>query len=158
MKRTLTLTYEETAIEQLNREDRTLIAQAKEAAEGSYAPYSHFNVGCAIRLADGTIICGANLENASYPCGTCAERTTLFYTQSNHPEATLTDIAVAAKTKGRFTDTPLPPCGLCRQALLEAEERQNSPLRILMYGEKKIWIVRSINELLPLRFDAENME
>jgi cytidine deaminase len=158
MKKKLTLTYEETTPEQLNAADRSLIERSKEAAEGSYAPYSSFNVGCAIRLSDGTITSGANQENASYPCGTCAERTTLFYTEANHPGATLTDIAIAAKTHGHFTDTPLPPCGLCRQALLEAEERQNSKLRILMYGEKKVWIADSVSELLPLRFDAGNME
>lgn len=67
--------------EELNAADRELIDAAREATFRSYSPYSHFSVGAAARLADGTIVCGSNQENAAYPSGLCAERTTLFLCQ-----------------------------------------------------------------------------
>lgn len=158
MKRKLTLSYEEITTEQLDETDKTLVEQAKEAVEGSYAPYSDFHVGCAVRLIDGTIVKGANQENVSYPCGNCAERSALFYAETNYPNTILTDMAIIAKSKETFTEAPTAPCGLCRQALLEAEERQKRPLRILMCGKRKIWIVKSVKELLPFNFDAESIE
>uniref|UniRef100_UPI0035A0911E cytidine deaminase family protein n=1 Tax=Prevotella heparinolytica TaxID=28113 RepID=UPI0035A0911E len=68
--------------EELNATDRELMDAACEATKRSYAPYSHFSVGAAARLANGIIITGSNQENAAYPSGICAERTTLFYANS----------------------------------------------------------------------------
>ena len=70
--------------DQLEPQDRELAQAAIEAMAGSYAPYSQFNVGAAIRLDDGEIIKGANQENAAYPSGLCAERTALFYASARH--------------------------------------------------------------------------
>ena len=78
-KKTLTIPYEEYAsIDELGAADRALLEAAIEALKGSYAPYSRFNVGAAVRLADGTVVKGANQENAAYPSGLCAERTAMF--------------------------------------------------------------------------------
>lgn len=154
----LDINYLEASPDEIPHELKPLVEKAKRATDGSYTPYSHFKVGCAIHLEDGTDTCGSNQENASYPCGCCAERTTLFYTQANHPGTPITDIVVAATTHGRFTPVPLPPCGLCRQALLEAEEKQGRNIRLTMYGTERVWIVPSISSLLPFKFDAETME
>ena len=78
--------------EELDAADRELMDAAREATNRSYAPYSHFSVGAAARLANGIVVTGTNQENAAYPSGLCAERTTLFYANSptsrpgsNHP-------------------------------------------------------------------------
>ena len=76
--------YESGIIEELTTTEQELVQQARQAATEAYAPYSHFRVGCALELTDGTILTGNNQENASYPCGICAERTTLHYAQPHH--------------------------------------------------------------------------
>ena len=63
--------------EEMNPEDRELVAEAIHAMSGSYAPYSHFNVGAAVRMSNGQIVRGANQENAAFPSGLCAERTAM---------------------------------------------------------------------------------
>ena len=74
------------AYEELSEANRQLIDKAKEMTYHSYAPYSHFSVGAAALLANGEIVCGSNQENAAYPSGICAERTTLFYANSQYPD------------------------------------------------------------------------
>ena len=157
-KEKLIINYETTTYEELSEADRKLVDAAKSIAVKSYAPYSEFHVGCALRLENGKLLQGSNQENASYPCGSCAERTTLFYTQANYPGEVIRDMAIAAETKGIFTQQPLPPCGLCRQELLEAENRQKKPIRLLMCGEKRILVIIGMSNLLPFQFNAEMME
>ncbi len=141
-----------------NATERELISAARRATESSYSPYSHFQVGVALRLQDGEIILGSNQENASYPVGTCAERTALFWCGANRPGTVITAIAIAAQTGGRFTTDPIPPCGMCRQALLEVEHRQGTPIRVLLYGENGTHCINSVRDLIPLSFDSDNME
>ena len=94
-KKTLTIPYEAYAsIAELPEKDRALLEAAIEAVAGSYAPYSHFNVGAAVRLADGTVVKGANQENAAYPSGLCAERTAMFSASAQHPGVAFEAIAV----------------------------------------------------------------
>ncbi len=143
--------------QELSALDCELIMAARKATESSYSPYSHFQVGAALRLQDGEIILGSNQENASYPVGTCAERTALFWCGANRQGAVITAIAIAAQTGGHFTPTPITPCGMCRQALLEAEHRQGSPIRVLLYGEDGIHCIASVRELVPLSFDADSL-
>ena len=144
--------------EELDEKDRKLIDAAKEATARSYAPYSHFSVGAAALLANGVVVTGSNQENAAYPSGTCAERTTLFYANSQYPDQPVTTLAIAARTEKDFIDLPIPPCGACRQVILETEKRYQQPIRILLYGEKAIYEVKSIGVLLPLSFDASAMK
>lgn len=144
--------------DELSAADRTLMEAAMEATGRSYAPYSRFSVGAAARLADGTVVTGTNQENAAYPSGLCAERTTLFYANSQYPEQPVSTLAIAARTEKDFIDMPIPPCGSCRQVILETEKRYKQPIRILLYGKKCIYEVRSISDLLPLSFDASAME
>ena len=141
--------------EELTEQDRQLIEAAKLATEHSYAPYSRFHVGAAALLADGTVVTGTNQENAAYPSGLCAERTTLFYSGSSHPNTPVVALAIAAYTDGAFTPKPIAPCGACRQVMLEVENRHQHPIRTLLYGTEGIYIIEGgARELLPLTFDA----
>ena len=87
---------------ELSEGDKILIEKAKQAAKISYAPYSKFHVGAAIRLADGTLITGNNQENAAYPSGLCAERTALFYANANYPDMAVNELAIAAYTNEKY--------------------------------------------------------
>ncbi|MBQ7966314.1 MAG: cytidine deaminase [Bacteroidaceae bacterium] len=152
---THTCHYKLYAYEELCETDRQLVDAAKQATQGSYAPYSEFHVGAAALLADGAIVSGSNQENAAYPSGLCAERTTLFYANAAHPNQAIKALAVAAYTNGKFTNIPVPPCGACRQVMREVEQRYHQPIRILLYGTEGIYVVEGgIGELLPLTFDA----
>jgi cytidine deaminase len=123
----------------------------------SYAPYSKFHVGAAALLKSGIIVTGSNQENAAYPSGLCAERTTLFYANSQYPDQPVLTLAIAARNEKGFMKEPIPPCGACRQVILETENRFNHPVRILLYGEDGIYEAHSIEDLLPLTFTKESM-
>ena len=99
------------SLDQLDPRDRELAQAAIEATKSSYAPYSHFNVGAAVRLDNGEIIKGSNQENAAYPSGICAERTAMFYASANYPENAMTAIAITASQNGILCETPATPCG-----------------------------------------------
>lgn len=144
--------------DELNKTDQVLMTSAMEATTRSYAPYSKFSVGAAALLANGIVVTGTNQENAAYPSGLCAERTTLFYANSQYPDQPVLTLAIAARTEKDFIDLPIPPCGACRQVILETEERYKQPIRILLYGKKEIYEVKSIGDLLPLSFDASAMK
>ncbi len=144
--------------EELTEADRTLLQAAMDATKRSYAPYSKFSVGAAARLNNEVIVTGTNQENAAYPSGLCAERTTLFYANSQYPDEAVATLAVAARTERDFLDAPIPPCGACRQVILETEKRFNQPMRILLYGKEEVYEVKSIRDLLPLSFDGSEME
>lgn len=144
--------------DELNPQDRDLIEKAKAMTAKSYSPYSHFQVGAAALLADGTIIKGSNQENAAYPSGLCAERTTLFAANANYPDVPVVALAIACFTQGHFTTNPGAPCGSCRQVMLETEHRFNTPMRVLLYGEKETYIFEKAADLLPFGFFAEDLQ
>lgn len=141
--------------DELDEKDRQLIDTAKEATLRSYAPYSRFAVGAAALLENGKIITGTNQENAAYPSGTCAERTTLFYANSEYPDQAVVTLAIAAKSPDGFLEKPIPPCGSCRQVLLETEQRYKHPMRILLYSKNEIYLLHGTKNLLPLSFGSE---
>lgn len=144
---------------ELSTADRELIDAACEATQRSYAPYSHFSVGAAARLANNMIITGTNQENAAYPSGLCAERTTLFYANSQYPDQAVSTLAIAARNeRGEFLEDPIPPCGACRQVMLETEKRYKNSMRILLFGKNGIYELKNVGALLPLSFDASAME
>ena len=143
------------AYAELSAEERKLTESALEATRRSYAPYSNFHVGAAVLLEDGTIVTGTNQENVAYPSGLCAERTALFYASSTHPDKAVVALAIAAHTKGEFTNNPISPCGACRQVMLEIEQRHARPIRILLYGTEGVYVIEGgVKELLPLTFSA----
>lgn len=133
---------------QMPEEDRQLIDQALRATEGAYAPYSHFRVGAAARLRSGRIVRGSNQESEVFPAGICAERSLLFHTLAEHPGDPIEALAIASSPSERECY----PCGQCRQVLLDAERRQGSPIRIIMYGGGTATAVESAELLLPFTF------
>lgn len=139
-------------MDELATEDQELVRRAIEATRNSYAPYSRFHVGAALRLADGHVVIGANQENAAFPSGLCAERTAIFAAQANQPDQPITALAIAARNDRGLTDTPVTPCGACRQVGLEVEDRYQQPIRVLLYGTKGVYIARSMHDLVPLSF------
>lgn len=141
--------------DELAAEDQKLVQAVKDATNGSYAPYSGFCVGAAARLGDGTIVIGSNQENVAFPSGLCAERTTLFAANAQHPDQPVMALAIAARNKDGFLSQPIPPCGGCRQVISGVEQRYNQPIRILLYGTVGIHVVDGIDALLPLQFSNE---
>ena len=143
-------------LDELGREDRQLVEAAMEATRGSYAHYSKFRVGAAARLANGVVFTGANQENAAYPSGLCAERTTLFAANAQYPDQPVLALAIAARKGRRFLRVPISPCGACRQVISGVEERFGHPVRILLYGTEGVYECGGVDALLPLRFvDAD---
>ena len=98
-------------MEELDEKDRQLVEAAIEATKSSYAPYSHFNVGAAVRLDNGVVIPGCNQENAAFGVTICAERTALFAAGAQYPDAKVEAIAIAARNADGLLDEPIPPCG-----------------------------------------------
>lgn len=127
-----------------------LIAAAKEAYENAYTPYSKFNVGAALKLKDGIIIKGANVENASYGLTNCAERSALFtaYTQGYRRDD-IEAIAIVANT-----DRPISPCGACRQVM---SELMPAKANVILLSNKDEVAEYTIEQLLPYSFTSEDL-
>lgn len=153
--------YRQYDFDELPEEDRLLIEAAKEATRRSYAPYSRFHVGAAIRLANDEIVTGANQENAAFSSGTCAERSACFYAAARHPGVAMKKIAIAANSRtghpddapyeATFQKSPISPCGACRQALLEYENLYGD-MEVLLFGLEGVYVFPSIKSLLPFCF------
>ncbi|HOY29011.1 MAG TPA: cytidine deaminase [Flavobacteriales bacterium] len=139
---------------ELPEADQALLRAAHDAALRAYARYSNFQVGAALRMRDGRVVTGNNQENASYPAGTCAERTALHAAMSQDPDGVGETMAIVVPSV--TGERPVTPCGICRQALLEQEVRQQgAPLRLLMaVPNGPVYEVRRAAHLLPLAFDA----
>jgi cytidine deaminase len=146
------------SLEELNQSDKELVVAAREAAQKAYAPYSKFRVGAAVRLETGIIISSANVENAAFPSGICAERNALAFSASNYPSVKPIAIAVAAFTEQGLTKDPVPPCGNCRQVIVEEEFRNKNNIRVILSGESRIQIMEKGGDLLPLQFNRNNLK
>ena len=101
---------------------------------------------------------GANQENAAFPSGLCAERSAIFVPQSNHPDQSITTLAIAAANEYGLMRNPIVPCGACRQVILEIEDRYRQPVRILLYGTAGVYVINTVKDLLPLQFVGESMK
>ena len=154
MDKTFVISYQEyRGLAELPETDRHLMEMAFKAAEGAYAPYSGFHVGAALRLADGTIVCGNNQENAAYPSGLCAERTAIFSASSMRPELRDYEALAIVGVNPQGQRCEASPCGACRQVLMEYEKLQQHPMRVLCYvGEECVRVFRSVADLLPFAF------
>lgn len=139
--------------EELTDEERHLLELSIEATQRSYAPYSRFHVGAAVRLDNGVEIIGCNQENAAYPSGLCAERTALFSAGAQYPDVGVNVLAIASRgTDGELLDEPVGPCGSCLQVIIESETRAGHPIRILLYGRKHVYVMDGVRQLMPLSF------
>ncbi|SIQ74408.1 cytidine deaminase [Chryseobacterium sp. RU37D] len=141
---------------ELNDIEKKLLEKAKQARENAYAPYSQFLVGCAILLENGEIYSGNNQENAAFPSGLCAERTTLFWVAANFPDVKIKKIFVVGGPKEfHEKNPPIPPCGACRQSLMEYETKQNENIDLYFSSmNDEVVKVHAIKDLLPFYFDA----
>jgi cytidine deaminase len=146
------------SLDEMEISDRELVVAAREAAENAYAPYSKFKVGAAIRLETGMIVKGANIENAAFPSGICAERAAFAHSASNFPNVKPVAIAVAAYTAGGLTEEPVSPCGNCRQVLAEEEFRNETPIRVILSGKSKYFVIEKGADLLPLQFNRNSLK
>lgn len=157
MDKTYIIRYQEYgSVDELPCDDAALMAAAIDSAGRGYAPYSHFGVGAALRLCDGTVVCGNNQENAAYPSGLCAERTALFAASAQHPEMRDYEaLAIVGRdVGGKLCEAA--PCGACRQVMLEYEQRQGHPMRVLCYLEGGgVRCFESVADLLPFGFELE---
>ncbi len=155
---TVHIPYQLAQLEELDKKEQTLVEKAIEATNNAYVPYSKFHVGAACLLANGSIVIGANQENAAFPSGLCAERTAIFSAQANHPDQPILVLAIAARNSNGMLKKPISPCGACRQVILEIEDRYQQPIRILLYGEDGILCFNSIKDLLPFCFVDDCMK
>jgi cytidine deaminase len=102
---------------------------------------------------------GTNQENASFPAGICAERTLMSAASSLFPGIGIKTIAISYHNLKGNSDRPISPCGICRQTLVEFQERTNQPIRIILSGmEGKVQIIENAGYLLPLVFGADDMK
>lgn len=135
--------------------DQKLLKKARASVEKAYAPYSKFKVGAALITRSGTTITGANQENASFPIGACAERVALYTLSMDHKDEIIEAIAVTASSAKDILKMPVSPCGSCRQLLVEIENQQIEPFKVILAGEEgPIYVFRSAIDLLPFSFDA----
>ena len=149
MEKRLEISYRHyDSIAEMPTEERTLVEEAQKALLQAHAPYSKFNVGAAARLHSGKIMHAANFESEVFPAGLCAERSLLFYLQTNFPDDVVEALAIASEPSERECY----PCGQCRQVLVDVERRQGSPLRVIMSGGGSASVVERAADLLPFTF------
>ena len=149
----LKTTIKECQLKELSLQEQHLVELAIEATGRSYAPFSHFHVGAALLLENGVEIMGCNQENAAFSATLCAERSAIFAAGAQYPDVPVKTLAIAARTPdGELQAEPIAPCGVCRQVIIETETRFGQPVRILLYGRNKIYVIDGIRQLMPLSF------
>lgn len=141
--------------------EEELVALARAAALKAYAPYSRFHVGCAVESFDGQVVTGANMENACYRLGICAEQSALTAAQHSFGLDQIARIAIAG---GNLEDAsvegslPCTPCGGCRQAILEAAQLADQDIEILCAsGDGQTLERHRIGDLIPHGFGPANL-
>lgn len=136
--------------------DEELIAAARAAAEQAYAPYSDYPVGAALRFADGAIITGTNVENASYGLSLCAETLAVAKALAEGRRGGLKAVAVVGPV-GKGGDAPITPCGRCRQVLNEIAQLGATDPAILCVGANEVLELR-LADLLPHGFGPSHLD
>ncbi|OOG74342.1 cytidine deaminase [Algoriphagus sp. A40] len=145
---------EELSPEELDYIEQALLSRAQTIAKIAYAPYSGFLVGAAVLLENGEVLQSSNQENVSYPVGTCAERLVLGYAGANYPTSAPVMMAIVAQRAGEEGWAEVSPCGMCRQAINESENRFGKPITLLILrANGNVLRIKGISELLPLKFD-----
>ena len=143
---------------ELHKDEFILLQKAEQTLHNAYAPYSKFKVGASLLLENGSFVVGNNQENASFPCGICAERVALFASRSNNPNLKIVKIAITTQSEEFNIQEPIAPCGLCRQVLLEYEEEQKQSIEVFLFNESKILKFNQAKDLLPLHFSEDRLK
>jgi cytidine deaminase len=131
--------------------DEALIATARAAARNSYSPYSKFPVGAALRFADGTVVTGTNIENASYGLALCAETVAVGKAMAEGRRGGLEALAVTGPA-----EEPITPCGRCRQVLNELAQLGGTDPDVLCVGMHQVRQVK-LSQLLPHAFGPASL-
>lgn len=129
-----------------------LIAAAREAADKAYAPYSGFRIGAALAFADGSVVTGANVENASYGLSLCAETVAVSQAMADGRRGGLIGVAVAGPGP-----EPVTPCGRCRQVLTELAQLGGTDPLVWCQGEEGDGLEFKLSQLLPHSFGPESL-
>lgn len=129
----------------------SLIAAARRALDSSYSPYSKFRVGAALRFADGTVVTGTNIENASYGLALCAETVAVAKAMDDGHRGGLEEVAVIGDTA-----EPVTPCGRCRQVLNELAELGETDPVVYCAGDGEVVETR-LSDLLPHAFGPASL-
>lgn len=138
--------------QELTEEEINLVKHAYESCDKAYAPYSKFKVGTSLLLSNGEMVLGNNQENIAFPSGLCAERVALFYANANYKE-TVKIIVIVSKGDIIPDNQMISPCGSCRQVILETEQRQSEPIKIVLVSQNRsVYVFNSILDLLPFGF------
>jgi cytidine deaminase len=146
------------SIEELPQADQQLLTDAKAAVKGAYAPYSKFNVGCALRLTNGIVVKGNNQENIAYPSGLCAERVAIFYAGATYPDIPVESMAITVKANGYVVNEPIMSCGACLQSMSEYELKYHKPMRIILQGETgDIYVAEGLRNFMPFMFWVDEL-
>ncbi len=140
---------------ELEEAGQKLLALAKKSLKHSHSPYSNFKVGAAVLLENGKMLGGSNQENAAYPMCLCAERVALAAAASQQPGKTIMAMAITVKHPTKIINQPVMPCGSCRQAICEMEQKQQRPIQLIIRGEEgNIFIFKTGLDILPFAFDG----
>ena len=136
--------------------EKELIEAAKLAAQNSYSPYSNYPVGAALLFADGSVVTGTNVENASYGLGLCAETVAVAKAMADGLRGGLTAVAVTGPSD-RGDGAPITPCGRCRQVLNELAALGGTDPTIYCVGENQVNEVQ-LSQLLPHAFGPAHLD
>ena len=150
MEKKLEIGYHKYTIDQLPADDKLLVIEAQAALKKAYAKYSGFNVGAAVRLASGRILHGANSESEVFPSGLCAERSLLYFYQSNYYPEPIQTLAIVSDPSPRECY----PCGACRQVMIQYQLKSGNPMEIILIGANRIWKFNNVESILPFVFDS----
>ncbi len=145
-------TFYATIYEDLTSDQKSLVDESRKATDLSHSPYSKFQVGCAIRLDNGTIVKGANQENAAYPICLCAEGATLASIATQFQNRKITEVSIFVPL-----ENPASPCGLCRQSFKEYEMRMNTKFDYILASNREIYLFNGIDTILPLAFSGKDL-
>lgn len=153
--------FREVLFDELDLVKQRLLRAAKRAFRKAYNPYSRFSVGAALLSRDGKMITAANVENAAYPSGICAEGCALARANAEGQGGSCIAIAVVALNNKSFTEDVTAPCGECRQRIFEAACRSGvfEQLEVILATTdfSKV-VVTTIGDLLPLAFGPKDLE
>lgn len=139
----------------LDPKDKELLEYAIKQLAVAYAPYSQFRVGAAVRMEDDSMYPGCNQENASYPLCMCGERVALYNAAAQAPHLKPVTLAIVIRNEKKPVNTPVSPCGACRQVIAEFEQRFKQDIRIFLKSDaSEIYELRSVKDILPLTFDS----
>ncbi len=145
------------SIHELSELQRKILEVAYSSSQLAYAPYSNFKVGAAVLLSNNEIITGFNQENASYPCGICAERNALYSSIATYPKEQILILAISCFSQD-LKKLPSTPCGLCRQVMNEIEINNKKEIELILgHPHGQIITFNTCKDLLPFGFTPDNL-